>query len=246
MGPSIYVKVVGFRDAERHALNTIFKLSTGQSTAYSLWTPDAPVPPHLALIDLDAYEAVLELASTESNPDLKIICVGEGAPDHVWRTFERPLHWPEVVKAMDSLYAAVEVMDADLDFGDTNAGFGAPLGARKCLLVDPSREDRMYLRARLALAGHTEVEDVGSGALALELARQRHFDLVIVGLGIPDMDGWALIRQLVDLEPAIGMVIVSTTDKSWHMREHAEKSGCAGLLERPYDPMQIIELLRKI
>jgi CheY-like chemotaxis protein len=76
--------------------------------------------------------------------------------------------------------------------------------------------------------------------------RESHYDLAIVGLDVPDMDGWELIRQLVTLEPAIGSVIVTTTDKSWHMREHAEASGCCGLLEKPYDPLQVVELLQKI
>ncbi|MEO8119797.1 MAG: response regulator, partial [Rhodoferax sp.] len=70
MGPSVYVKVVGFTDIERHALNTLFRLSTGQSTSYGLWTPEAPVPPRLALIDLDAYEAGLALASPRLDSDM--------------------------------------------------------------------------------------------------------------------------------------------------------------------------------
>jgi hypothetical protein len=46
------------------------------------------------------------------------------------------------------------------------------------------------------------------------------------------------------LEPAIGSVVVTTTDKSWYMREHAEASGCRGLLEKPYDPLQVVQLLQ--
>jgi len=30
------------------------------------------------------------------------------------------------------------------------------------------------------------------------------------------------------------------------MREHAEQQGCRGLIEKPYDPMQIVEMLQKI
>ena len=246
MEPSVYVKVVGFRDVERHALNTVFRLSIGRSISYGLWTPEAPVAPHLALIDLDAYEAGLNLASPGLNPNLKMICVGHDAPANAWRTFERPIDWPEVVKAMDSLFVAVEKLDAELDFGDTEVGAEVPPGFKVSLLVDPSREDRMYLRARLALAGHTEVDESGTGAHALELVKKRNYDLVIVGLDLPDLDGWTLIRQLVAMEPAIGCVIVTTTDKSWHMREHSEASGCFGLLEKPYDPLQVVELLQKV
>jgi CheY-like chemotaxis protein len=246
MGPSVYVKVVGFTDIERHALNTLFRLSTGQAISYGLWTPEAPVASRLALIDLDAYEAGLALASPRLDPNMKMICVGRGAHTHARHTFQRPLHWPDVVKAMDSLFAPVEMLDADIDFGDNDGGTGVAPGSKVSLLVDPSREGRMYLRARLALAGHTEIDETGTGAQALELAKQRHYDLVIVALDVPDLDGWVLIRQLVALEPAIGSVIVTSTDKSWQMREHAQASGCSGLLEKPYDPLQVIEVLQKL
>ena len=246
MGPSVYVKVIGFRDVERHALNTLFRLSLGRPASYGLWTPEAPVAPHLVLFDLDAYEAGLNLASPGLNPNLKMICVGQGAPANAWRTFERPLHWPDIVQAMDSLFAPAHAADGgvDLDMGD--AKLGVPPGFKVSLLVDPSREDRMYLRARLALVGNTVVDEAETGALALELAKKRHYDLVIVGLDIPDLDGWALIRQLVTLEPAIGSVVVTTTDKSWHVREHAEQCGCRSLLEKPYDPSQVVKMLQNI
>ncbi|WP_114970338.1 response regulator [Rhodoferax ferrireducens] len=244
MGPSVYVKVVGFADIERHALNTLFRLSTGRPTSYGLWTPEAPVAPRLALIDLDAYEAGLALASPRLDPDMKMICVGRGAHTHARHTFQRPLHWPDVLKAMDSLFVPVEKLDADVDFSDGRDGVAS--GFKVSLLVDPSREGRLYLRARLALAGYTHVDEAGTAAQALELAKQRHYDLLIVGLDVPDMEGWVLIRQLVALEPAIGSVIVTTTDKSWQMREHAQASGCSGLLEKPYDPLQLVEMLQKL
>ncbi len=244
MGPSVYVKVVGFTDIERHALNTLFRLSTERPTSYGLWTPEAPVAPRLALIDLDAYEAGVALASPRLDAEMKMICVGRGAHTHARHTFQRPLHWPDIVKAMDSLFAPVEKLDADIDFNDECAEEAS--GSKVSLLVDPSREGRMYLRARLALAGYTHLDDAGTAEQALELAKQQHYDLVIVGLDVPDMDGWTLIRQLVALEPAIGSVIVTTTDKSWPMREHAQASGCSGLLEKPYDPLQIVEMLQKL
>ena len=246
MGPSVYVKVVGFRDDERHALNTLFRLSVGRPTSYGLWTREAPVAPHLALIDLDAYEAWIALAAPALNPDLKIICVGRDAPANACRTFQRPLHWPDVVNTMDSLFARVERLDAGIDFGDQDWGSGVSPDSKVSLLVDPSKEDRLYLRARLALAGHTECAEATTGNHALKLASKRHYDLVIVALDVPDMDGWELICRLVTLEPAIGRVVLTTADKSWHMREQAQACGCQGLLEKPYDPLQVVELLQQV
>lgn len=250
MGPRVYVKVVGFRDDERHALNTLFKLSVGQPISYTLWTPEAPVAPALALIDLESDEGDIQLASLSLDTGVKVICVGQDAPAPAEQVFQRPLDWPEIVTAMDRFFEFTKhTQIAPIEFDQTIRVELAPIpvpGAKIALLINPSREDRMYLRARLSLAGYTDVDEAQTGAMGLEAAKKRPFDLVIVGLDVPDMDGWSLIQSLVMLEPAIGGVLVISTDTSWHMREHAEQQGCRGLIEKPYDPIQIVELLRKI
>ena len=63
MGQRVFVKVVGFTDVERHALNTVFRLSDSRETSYCLWMPDAPEPAQLALFDGQSYEAPIELAA---------------------------------------------------------------------------------------------------------------------------------------------------------------------------------------
>ena len=146
---------------------------------------------------------------------------------------------------MDDLFmtppAQAQELDFDIDYMDA-----LPPGVKLSLLVDASRDQRMYLRARLALAGLYEVEDAETGALAVDMARRRHYDLVIVSLDMPDMDGWKLVERLVGMEPVIGRVVVSSTDASWHMQERAEQAGCFAMLERPFKPSQIIQLLQKV
>lgn len=248
MGTSVFVKVVGFRDVERHAINTLFRLSTEGPVAYSLWTQGAPAAPQLALVDSDAPDHGEQLAASDLPPELKLICVGAVAPAGAWRQFVRPLHWPDIVQAMDSLFAVEAPVDELLDFVDTETGTTLASGAKASLLVDASQEDRMYLRARLALAGRTDVDDAASGAVALELASRRQYDLAIVGLETQDtaMDGWTLIRRLLALEPAPANLIVCTSDKSVQTRERVQAMGCQGLLEKPYDPLHVIELLEAV
>lgn len=246
MKPRVLVKVIGFRDVERHTLNTIFRLSAGRPLAYGLWTPESKAPPRLTLVDMDSYQAGLELASPDLNLKLKMICVGADAPDHAWRTFQRPLQWPELVAAMDSLFVPLAKKEARFEAASFDQTVKMAPGFKAALLVDPVREARMYLRARLALAGHTQVDEADTAAQALEFTQQRHYDLIVVALDLPDLDGWELVTQLVNREPALGQVVVTTHDTSWQMHERAEKLGCFGLLQKPFDPMQIINLLQKI
>ena len=242
---TVYVKVIGFRDVERHALNTVFRLSQDRATQYVLWNPDLPVAAHLCLLDTDSYEGGVELASPGLNKNTKLIAVGAKAPPWAWRSFTRPVSWPAIVHSMDSLFDGAAGTDIDIETGEAAAGITPP-GVRQTLLVDTSRERRMYLRARLALGGLLEVADASDAHTALVLAQHRHFNLVIVNLDEPALDGWNLVQQLVALEPAIGSIVLTSRDASWHVQEQAEQSGCAGVLEIPFDPTQIVDMLRKV
>ena len=51
MAQRVFIKVVGFSDEERHALNTVFRLSEQCRTMYQLWTPQAAEPPRALLLD---------------------------------------------------------------------------------------------------------------------------------------------------------------------------------------------------
>lgn len=245
MPNSVFVKVVGFRDAERHALNTVFRLSHERNSHYELWAPSTGLSPHLLLIDTDSYEGGLELASSGFNKNLKFICVGEKSPEGAWRSFRRPLNWSAVVHAMDQLFSGASGADIDIDSGEAVKGV-APPGVRSTLLVDISRDQRMYLRARLALTGLLEVEEATTATAALDAARRRHFDVVIINLDVPELNGWQLVDQLVALEPAIGSILLCSRDTTWQTQERAEHAGCRGMLELPFDPAQLAETLRKV
>ena len=245
MPSTVFVKIVGFRDVERHAINTVFRLSMDRIPSYWLWTPDAPAQPQLALIDVDSYEGGLEIASPAFNSNLKLICVGKRSPPSAWRVFERPLNWPAVVYAMDQLFTGSVGTDIDIDTGESSAAI-IPPGVKVSLLLDASRERRLYLRARLALAGLFEIDDAHTGAQALDMARRRRYDLVIVNADLPDMDGWKLIDQLMALEPALGPVILSTRKSSWQVVQRAEQAGVQSVLEIPFDPAQVAKTLQKV
>ena len=242
MGKTVFVKVVGFRDVERHALNTLFRLSMERYACYALWTPEAPVMPHIALIDTESYEGGILMASPKLNPNLKLICVGAGAPAHAWRVFARPLNWSAVIHALDQLFASQSV---DIDIFDDQPSTVVPPGVRVSLLVEPSRDDRLYLRARLALAGLIEADEAETVGAAAVLARERHYDIVIVNVNMPD-EPWDLVRRLVAANPPIGSVVVSVDNPSWDVHERAEQSGCRAVLDRPYDPGHVFRVLEMI
>jgi CheY-like chemotaxis protein len=244
MPANTWVKVLGFSDVERHSLNTLFRLSERLNPAYALWTSDQPSQPHVVLIDLDSYEGGMELASPRFNSNQKFICVGDNPPPTAWRSFQRPVDWSALVRVLDELFVAPPDIDIALD--PDPAGKSVPPGVRTALLVGLSRGDALYLRARLSLAGITEVDDVETAALAAQKLNQRQFDLVVVSLELIDADPWALVQALVGESRSARSVIVATDAPSWRAMEHAERLGCTGLLEIPFVPQQVLDLIQKI
>ena len=243
MGSTVFVKVVGFRDVERHALNTLFRVSAEQPTCYALWTPEAPVMPHIALIDVESYEASMALASPGLNRNLKLICVGNGAPERAWRVFLRPINWSAILHCMDQLFAKVGV-DIDLDPGGQPTTI-IPPGVRQTLVVDPSRDDRLYLRARLALAGLIDVDEADAIPQAQNKMREHHYDIVLVNVDMLD-DPWGLVERLVSAHPPVGSVVVTTANRSWTMHERAEQAGCRALLDKPFDPGHLYRVFQMV
>ncbi len=245
MSSVVMVRVVGFSDVERHSLNTLFRLSRRQIPNYHLWTPESASTPHVALIDVDSYEAMLEMESPNFNPHLKVIAVGAQAPASAWRHVPRPVDWVALVRELDSLFATM--VEVDIDIGQSSVPERvAPPGVAVCLVVGLAPEQRLYLRARLALAGHTEMDEAESAAQAAQLLGQRHYDLMIIGLSLSDADPWGLVQALKDMPMPPRSVVLATADPTWTVMERADQLGCVGILEIPFMPRQVIAILRKI
>ena len=245
MSFSIWVKVVGFSAIERHSLNTLFRLSVRQTPAYCLWTHDAPAPPHVILIDTDCHEAEVELASPTFNPHLKIICVGAKAHPNAWRSFQRPVDWNVMVQVLDGLFASQEYVDVVTGFDELDEQ-NVPPGVRITLLVGLQPADRMYLRARLSLAGLTDVDEAETAQQASASMANRHYHVAIVSLEMGDADPWALVQSFMALPIPPHAVIVATEKPSWAAMEQAERLGCTGLLDIPFNPPQVMGLLQKV
>ena len=213
MAQRVFVQVSGFSAAERHALNTVFRLSEERGIAYSLWLPGAPEAPQLLVLDGERADAQAELQAAEGK-NMELIWVGPNAPPQSWRVFRRPISWHEVVEAIDQRFARAGPPDLDLGFDadsqdaqDTQPPEPDEPGPR-ALIASRNRDQRLYLRARLALAGLTSVDEADSGWEALELAKARAYCLAIVSHGPPEVDGWAVLKAL-RAAPAKPFVILS-------------------------------------
>jgi CheY-like chemotaxis protein len=237
MAQRVYIKVVGFSDEERHALNTVFRLSEQCRTMYQLWTTQAAEPARVALLDGLSWEARVEAEST-LHRELPFLWVGPNAPATAWRALQRPITWPEVIEGLDALFG--EGVDVPV-LQDPDS----PMSQRQALIVSSDRDERLYLRARLALARLTFADEAESGSQAVELARGKQYDVALVDSGLGDMDAWALLRQLKNGRKPIRHIALTKAARSVSERMRAWVGGTA-LLEHPPDAERLDAWLSRI
>jgi signal transduction histidine kinase/CheY-like chemotaxis protein len=126
---------------------------------------------------------------------------------------------------------AVTLARADEVSAVEEAGVAAtPLAV---LLVDDDPVNRDVGAALLRRLGH-EPTTAADGATAVELARTRRFDAILMDLHMPDMDGIATAAEIRKLALATApRIIAVTADMSERSRERIARAGIAGVVGKP-------------
>ncbi|MBN1131098.1 MAG: response regulator [Chitinispirillaceae bacterium] len=105
------------------------------------------------------------------------------------------------------------------------------------ILVIEDNEQNMYLCTFLLKSRNHEVLQARSGREGIELAKTCRPDLVLLDIQLPEIDGYAVARELKQ-DPATGKIpIVAVT--SYAMagdRERVLAAGCEGYIEKPINP----------
>lgn len=100
--------------------------------------------------------------------------------------------------------------------------------AMRCLVVDDDPQDRELVERMVGRAGH-ESSCVDDGARAVALARAERFDVALVDLGMPGMDGVAVLRALRTACPELRLLVLSGFDDRPHVLD-AVSAGADGYL----------------
>jgi DNA-binding response OmpR family regulator len=115
-----------------------------------------------------------------------------------------------------------------------------PVARRRLLLVEDEAPIRELLRLHLSLAGF-DIEEVADGTRALERARADRFDLIVLDVMVPGLDGLTLCRairaQSVNAASALIMLSarVSEADKVLGL-----ESGADDYLTKPFGVREMV------
>jgi len=122
----------------------------------------------------------------------------------------------------------------------------APLSGLKVLVVDDNRVNRLVGVKSLNALG-AEAEAVDSGAAAIEAVRTTDFDLILMDVNMPGMDGLEATRRIraLGLAGAAIPIIALTADVMRHQHDAYLAAGMNGLVPKPFAPAQLLaEIMR--
>jgi len=83
-------------------------------------------------------------------------------------------------------------------------------GPARLLVADDNKVNRLLLQRSLELQGHA-VECAANGRVALEMLRDRHFDLLLLDMEMPEMDGFQVLEQLTGDQALRDLPVIVTS-----------------------------------
>ncbi|HUH09405.1 MAG TPA: ATP-binding protein, partial [Brevundimonas sp.] len=132
---------------------------------------------------------------------------------------------------------AAEVIDADIAGGDR----------MNVLVVEDHPVNRMILEAWMGSAGH-RTSTAENGQLAVDLARNQRFDLIIMDVNMPVMDGLTatrLIREGAGVNVDTPIVVLSASART-EDHEAGLAAGADAYLNKPIDFRSLAGLMAQV
>lgn len=189
----------------------------------------------------------LELAA-ELEADLtKILLTNESlnpaevSAANVQMTLGKPIWASELASLLLERFGTAKVL-APIE-SDSAAGQG-PISLKILLAEDNAINAKVMLRLLSSLSH--EVVHVLNGALAVETLQQQHFDLVLMDIQMPVMDGFEATRKIRKMETSNSAhvpIVALTANAMAGDREKCLESGMDNYLTKPLERAKLIEVL---
>lgn len=116
---------------------------------------------------------------------------------------------------------------------------------KRILVVEDDELNMKLVRDVLNLA-HYAILEATDAKTGIQLAREQHPDLILMDVGLPDMDGLAATRMIHADEALKPIPVVALTALAMAGdREKALEAGCIDYVSKPFRVMELLEVLKR-
>jgi len=114
----------------------------------------------------------------------------------------------------------------------------------RVLLIEDNEANR-YLATYLLERDGFQVTHAPDGPTGIDRASRESFDIVLIDIHLPGMDGYAVTEALRANPKLAGVPMVAVTSHAMHGdREKALAVGCTGYIEKPINPGTFVSEVR--
>jgi signal transduction histidine kinase/CheY-like chemotaxis protein len=153
-------------------------------------------------------------------------------------SFSLPQVLPAVAPERNTNVARTELPEAPAK------GTSDRLHTLRILVVDDQPINRLLARAQLTAMGCPPLHEAVNGVVALELLRQHTFDVVLMDMQMPEMDGIEATRQLRTMALETQPVVIAMTANAFpEDRAACFAAGMNGFLSKPVSALALREAL---
>lgn len=92
---------------------------------------------------------------------------------------------------------------------------------------------------------HCTVDEADHGRAVLDMARVKHYDLIILDFSMPGMDGLDLIRDLKDLNPDTHILVLTILPEEQYA-VRAFRLGASGCVNKAVNPGELVEAVKTV
>ncbi len=125
---------------------------------------------------------------------------------------------------------------------NSNVKVDPVLNGKKILVVDDS-VDSQYLMVHILKKYGCLVTSAFNGEEALKITDESHFDLILMDMQMPVMDGYAATRKL-RLKNCLSPIIALTAHAMKEDRDLCLQAGCVQYVSKPTHTAELIETIR--
>lgn len=110
------------------------------------------------------------------------------------------------------------------------------------LIVEDNKVNQLLIKNILRKFGFEEMDTVENGRSALEKLKAHRYDIVLMDIQMPDMDGYEITRELRGKLNSVNKavpVLAITADASEKEKEKARQAGMNDYVVKPYTPEEL-------
>jgi len=121
------------------------------------------------------------------------------------------------------------------------------MGEAQRILVVDDQQDILDLTATVLGDAGYAVETADSGGQALERLHRQPFDLVLLDINMPEMDGWETLR-VIRADDALGglPVVMFSVKGELHDKVQSMQEGALDYITKPFVVDALLERIRRI